>query len=348
MAAVLIAGCGCGNDSSASKGSSTSSGGSATGTPMSGALKVGLVFDSGGKGDKSFNDSANAGLEKAEKELKIDGATTDSKSEKDYDANLSGLADKGYQLVFAVGITQADALKNVAPKYSADKFAIIDGDVDAPNVRSLQFAEEQGSFLAGYAAGLATKTNKIGFVGGMDIPLIRKFLVGYEAGAKTANNKIEILPPKFTSNWTDTSMGKAAAQVLFDQGADIVYHASGRCGLGVIDAAKEAGKLAIGVDSDQDDVAPGSVLTSMVKHVDRAVFQTIKDDQDGKFSAGVKRYDLADGGVGLTDFKNTKDKIGGQAGLDKLKKVTDLIIAGKITVPATEADLAKFQPPTVG
>lgn len=330
MAAVL-AGCGSGGDSgSATK--SAEPGGSKE------KLTVGIVFDSGGRGDKSFNDSAYAGIERAEKDFGIEVKTVDSKKVSDYPGNLSGIADQGAKVVFAVGITQQEALQTVADKYPDVKFGIIDAVVDKPNVRSLVFSEEQGSFLAGYAAGLVTKSGRIGFVGGMKIPLIEKFEAGYTAGAKYANPTITVLPAKYTGSWDDTSKGKAAANFLYSDGADIVYHAAGRCGLGVFAAAKEANgsgavtKFAIGVDSDQDDQEKGIVLTSMVKRVDEAVYQTIKDAVENKFAPGTKSYDLAAGGVGLTDFRNTKDVVG-QANLDKIAKVSDLVKAGKLTVP---------------
>ncbi|RYG35054.1 BMP family ABC transporter substrate-binding protein, partial [bacterium] len=202
-------------------------------------LTVGVVFDSGGRGDKSFNDSTYEGIERAVKELGVTPQTVDSKTENDFEENLTGLAEKGAKLVFAVGVTQASALAVVAPKYPDTTFAIIDAEVPGPNIRSLMFSEEQGSFLAGYLAGLVTKTGKIGFVGGKNIPLIKKFEAGYTSGARLANPNIEVLPAKYTESWDDTSTGKASALVLFDGGADIVYHAAGRAGLGVIVAAKD-------------------------------------------------------------------------------------------------------------
>lgn len=295
-------------------------------------LKVAMVFDSGGRGDKSFNDSAYAGLEKAKAEFGFEPKEVDTKSEKDYETNLSTLAENGYKLIFAIGITQMNAVNAVAPKYPDVKFAIVDAPVQAPNVRALLFSEEQGSYLAGYVAGMTTKTGKIGFVGGKKIDLIEKFAAGYKAGALAANPKVIFLPPKYTESWDDTQAGKENAKALFNDGADIVYHAAGRCGVGVIEAAKEAKKYAIGVDSDQDDVAPGSVLTSMIKHVDVAVYQTIKDFKDGKFDAGSKVYDLKSDGVGLSDMRNTKDVVG-KATLDKVEQAKKDIIDGKIVVP---------------
>ncbi|HVL39705.1 MAG TPA: BMP family ABC transporter substrate-binding protein, partial [Fimbriimonadaceae bacterium] len=190
----------------------------------------------------------------------------------------------------------------------------------------------EGSFLAGYLAGLMTKTGKLGFVGGMEIDLIKKFLAGYAAGAKLANPSVQILPAKYTGNWNDAGIAKEAARALFSQGADIVYHAAGRAGLGVIDAAKDAGKWAIGVDSDQDHIAQGRVLTSMVKRVDEAVFQTIKDLKEGNFSAETKTYDLAANGVGLSEMRFTKEQVG-EENLRKLEEVRAKIISGEIQVP---------------
>ena len=332
LAALLLAGCTGGASNTDSNNSATSSTNNASPDTKGKKLKVAMVFDSGGKGDKSFNDSANAGLEKAQKDLEVEIRTVDSKDAKDYEGNLETLSEQGFDLVIAVGITQMNALKTVAPKHPKTKFAIIDAPVNLPNVRSLLFSEEQGSFLAGYVAGATTKTGKVGFVGGMKIDLILKFEAGYKAGAMAANPKVVVMPGKYTESWVDTQAGKENAKVLFNDGADIVYHAAGRCGIGVIEAAKEAKKYAIGVDSDQDGVAEGTVLTSMIKHVDEAVFQTIKDLQDGKFDAGSKVYDLKSKGVGLSDMRFTK-QIVGDATIKKIAEVTQDIIDGKIVVP---------------
>ena len=304
-------------------------------------ILVGVVFDSGGLGDKSFNDSAWAGIQRSVKEFAITEKHIESKNEKDFETNLTAMADAGCDLVFAIGITQQKALETVAPKYPNVKFAIVDANVTAPNVRSLLFTEQEGSFLAGYLAALTTKTKKVGFVGGMEIPLIKKFQAGYEAGVKTADPSVEVLPAKYTGNWDSQDKGKVAANILYSSGADIVYHAAGRAGLGVIAAAKEQGKFAIGVDSDQDEVAKGSVLTSMIKRVDEAVYQTIKDTSTGKFTAGNKLYDLKIGGVGLSEMKYTKDKVG-KENLDKIAQVSAKIVKGEIKVPANPDELAKY------
>ncbi|MBS1701509.1 MAG: BMP family ABC transporter substrate-binding protein [Armatimonadetes bacterium] len=330
--ALLLTGCtgGDSNGSGTSSASSTANNGSTN--PSGSALKVAMVFDMGGRGDKSFNDSAYAGLQRAEKEFGFTGRTVDTKAAKDYETNLSTLAEDGNDVIFAIGINQQNAVQAIAPKYPNVHFAIVDAPVDAPNVRSLLFSEEQGSYLAGFIAGSTTKTGKIGFVGGQKIDLIEKFEAGYKAGALAANPKVVVLPGKYTESWDDTQAGKENAKALFSDGADIVYHAAGRCGIGVIEAAKETGKFAIGVDGDQDDQAPGHVLTSMIKHVDEAVYQTIKDVKDGKFTPGIKVYDLKVNGVGLSDMKYTKDIIGADT-LKKLDQVKQDIIDGKIKVP---------------
>lgn len=304
-------------------------------------LRVGIVFDSGGRGDKSFNDSAWAGIEKAKADFHIEETSIQSPSPAVYEGNLTKLADQKMDIVFAVGLGQGSALQKVAAKFPNAIFAIVDGDVKAPNVRMLKFKEEQGSFLAGYLAGCMTKTNKIGFVGGMEIPLIKKFQYGYAAGAKMANRDVELLPVKYTNDWNNADLGKASAAVLYAGGADIVYHAAGRAGLGVFTAAKESGKFAIGVDSNQDDIQKGLILTSMVKRVDQAVYQTIKDVMEGKFAAGEKVYDVASGGIGLTDFEFTKEKIGAE-NLKLVKDVEEMIAKGELVVPSNEKEYNEF------
>lgn len=333
---LILMAVGCGKE-----GDTASTGSSGDAKSGGKKLVVGIVFDSGGRGDKSFNDSAWAGIERAQKEFGIESKPVESKSEKDYEPNLTELAEQGCDIVFGVGINMKSALEKVAPNYPETKFAVIDASVEAPNVRSLLFKEEEGSFLAGYLAGLMTKTNKIGFVGGQQIPLIEKFAAGYAAGAKTANPAIEVLPEKYTGSWDNVDVGNVSATALFSSGADIVYHAAGRAGLGVIGAAKNQGKMAIGVDSDQDGIAEGNVLTSMVKRVDEAVYSTIKDVQNGEFSPGSKVYDLKAEGVGLSEMKFTKDKIGPEK-LAKVNEIAEKIKSGEIKVPASKGELETY------
>ena len=301
-------------------------------------MTVGIVFDTGGLGDKSFNDSAWRGIERAVGELAIRDMRIESGSESEYEDNLILMAEEGIDLVIAVGINMQTALKTVAPQYPNVSFAIIDGSIlDLPNVRSLKFKEEEGSYLVGFLAGLMTESGKIGFVGGQALALIRKFEYGYRAGAERARPDVEFLPAKYIGSWDDVDQAKVAANVLYASGADVVYHAAGRAGLGVIRSAAENEKWAIGVDSDQDGVEEGYVLTSMVKGVDKAVFQTIQDFLNGEFTSGEKVYDLASGGVGVSEFRFTRGDIG-EDNIKLLEDIKRMIISGEIVVPSTEAE----------
>lgn len=307
-------------------------------------LVIGMVFDSGGRGDKSFNDSAYAGLERAQKELGVEIKTVDSAKESDYESNLDTLAEQGVDLIIGVGISMQPAIAKAAPKHPNIRFAAVDGAVEGANVRNLIFKEEEGSFLVGYLAGLMSKSGKVGFVGGQEIPLIKKFEAGYAAGVRTANPNAVVLPAKYTGSWNDADLGKQSAKTLYSQGADIIYHASGGCGRGVFEAAKEENKYAIGVDSDQDYMQEGLILTSMVKRVDEAVYSSIKDVKDGKFTAGNVVYDLKANGVGVSEMKFTKDIVGAE----NIKKIEDMkakIIAGEIVPPASLEELSKFSVP---
>jgi basic membrane protein A len=340
----LVAGLiGCGGDESATNQVSSQ------GTPGSRAanslkpLKVGIVFDSGGIDDKSFNASAWEGIQRAVKELGVVEKHVESKSEKDYEGNLDAMVTEGCDLVVAVGMNMKTATEKVAGDNPNVKFAIVDASVTKENVRSLLFKEEQGSYLAGYAAGLMTKTGKIGFVGGQELDLIKKFYYGYEAGAKDANPKVVILPAKYTGDWNNVETAKVAANTLFSQDADIVYHAAGKAGIGVIKAAEERKLFAIGVDCDQDYIAKGNVLTSMVKRVDQAVFQTIKDLKENKFTSGDVVYDLKAGGVGLSPMTYTKDLVG-KENMAKLKAAEEKIVEGKFVVPSNAAEFDKMFP----
>lgn len=335
LACGAILGCGPKDNTTTTTAEST------TGAPTGKKITVGIVFDKGGRGDRSFNDSAARGLDKAKADLGIEILERASPEEKDYETNLASLAQKDVDLVIGVGINMQSAVEKAAKEYPDIKFAIVDGDIDLPNVRSLKFKEEEGSFLAGYLGGLMSKSGKLGFVGGMEIPLIKKFWAGYVAGAKTANPAAEVLPAKYTGNWNDAGIAKLQAQALYGGGADIVYHAAGRAGLGVFEAARDADKFAIGVDSDQDDQAEGKVLTSMIKRVDEAVFSTIKDVQGGSFSAGSRIYDLKENGVGLSEMKFTKDLIGA-GNLKKIEDIKAKIIAGEIVVPTDQETLDKY------
>jgi basic membrane protein A len=316
-------------------------------SPVAGALRLGMVTDVGGLGDKSFNDSAYAGLKAAQVKYGAKITVLQSRSATDYEPNLSALAQQGNALVVAIGFLMHDSLNDVAPRYPQTHFGIIDSVVDQPNVTSVTFKEEESSFLAGALAGLVTKKDTVGFLGGIDSPLIEKFLSGYEAGVVSTNPKAKVLV-KYTGSFDDVAAGKEYATVLFDQGADIVYAAAGKCGLGAIDEvkARPSGYYVIGVDSNQDAIAPGRVLTSALKRVDRAVLQLV-DMTRNKKTGGHLVLGLKDGGVGLTDFKYTRSALpaGTLAALDRYKR---LIIAGQIVVPSTPAGVKSFIPPRVG
>lgn len=310
------------------------------------SIKAAMVTDMGGIDDQSFNAAAWAGLQRAKTEHKIEGRFLESREQADYVTNLSRLAQQGYHIVFAVGFMMEDALAQVAPANPNTKFAIIDGKApDASNCVALQFREEEGCFLAGYLAGKMTKTGAIGFVGGVESPLITKFEVGYIAGAKTARPDIRVVV-KYVGSWDDNSKGKEAAEAEFRDGADIIFHAAGKAGLGVIDAAAEKGEgfYAIGVDKDQDSIRPGRVLTSMMKDVETAVFQTIGELIAGKWTPGTKVFGIKEGGVRLSEMKHTREKVPTGV-LTKLQDLAQQIADGKLKVPTTEEDLQAFQPP---
>ena len=293
-------------------------------------LKVGIVLSIGGLGDKSFNDSAYRGLENAKKDLGIEFKYVEAASPSE--GYLREYAEAGYDLVIATGFLMKDATEKVAKDFPDVKFALIDEVSTLPNVSSLVFAEDQGSFLVGALAAMMSKTGSVGFVGGMEIPLIQKFQKGYEMGAKYVNPNIKLgsLYTSGSNPFNDPVRGKENALSLIKQGADVVYHAAGGTGIGVIEAAKEAKVFAIGVDSNQDGIAQGTVLTSMMKYVDVAVYNAVKAVKEGTFKGGEQRFGVKEGGVGTTEFEFTKDAIGAD-NLAKLEAIKKDIIDGKIT-----------------
>ncbi|TDT68591.1 basic membrane protein A [Hypnocyclicus thermotrophus] len=294
-------------------------------------LKVGIVLSIGGLGDKSFNDAAYRGLQRAKEELGVDFKYVEPASPAEDEGYLREYAEAGYDLVIATGFLMRDAAEAVAKDFPETKFAIIDDVVDLPNTQSLLFKEDEGSFLVGALAAMMSKTGTIGFVGGMEVPLIKKFQRGYEMGAKYINPdiKIGVLYTSGPNPFNDPVRGKENTLALVKQGADVVYHAAGGTGAGVIAGAKDAGIYAIGVDSNQDGEAPGVVLTSMLKRVDVAVFEAVKALKEGTFKGGIKRFGVAENGVGTTDFEFTKDIIGAEK-IAKLEEIKQDIIAGKI------------------
>jgi basic membrane protein A len=332
LAAILLGGCARKAEPPATRGAA----------PAASSLKVGLVFDVGGRGDKSFNDAAYAGLERAQKELGVPFTTLETGEGADREAQMRQLAAGGAQLVFGVGFLFSDDTYGLAREFPNVKFACVDytvreGQVLPPNLQALEFKEQEGSFLVGALAALLSKTGKVGFVGGMEIPLIKKFEAGYRAGVKAVNPKADVIVKYAGTTGTafkDPTKGKELGLAEYNQGADIIFHASGSTGLGVFEAAREKGlgHFAIGVDSDQYAEAPGFILTSMVKHVENAVFQSIQDLQAGHWQGGIRELGLEKDGVGWVYDEHNRALVPDavKAKVDSLKAE---IIAGRIVVP---------------
>ena len=264
------------------------------------AVKPAVVYANGGKFDKSFNEGVSNGVEKFKAETKIAVVDFEPANETQFEQAQRRFAQRGQDPIIAVGFSQAVALEKVAKEFPNTRFTIIDMVVPLPNVQSVLFKEHEGSFLVGVAAALASKTGKVGFVGGMDIPLIRRFQCGYEQGIKYANPKAELIANMTGTTpaaWNDPGRGAELAKGQFDRGADVVYAAAGNTGVGVLQAAKDRGKYAIGVDSNQNYLHPGTMLTSMLKRVDLAAYQSFKAANDGAWKAGVQVLGLKEGGV---------------------------------------------------
>lgn len=303
---------------------------------------IGMISDTGGLGDQSFNDSAWAGMTRAEEEFGITKKVLESETADDYFPNLVSFAEENTDLVIGVGFLFNEAMTQAAEKFPEQNFALIDSVVDADNVASLTFAENEGSFLVGVIAGLKTETNKVGFIGGMKFPLIEKFEYGFRAGVKAVNPEAEVFV-NYADSFEDAAKGKEIALVQHQKGADVIFHAAGGVGVGLIQAAEEEGFWAIGVDQDQSALSPEHVLCSMVKRVDNAVFQTIKSVQDGTFEGGVQVFDLKAEGVGYSDNAgNLSDDL--KAAADKY---ADAIKEGKFTVPATQDEFDAFEAPAL-
>jgi basic membrane protein A and related proteins len=307
-----------------------------------GSTKVGVVFDVGGLGDKSFNDAAHRGLLKAKAELGVQTQYIEPGDGTDRDGAIRQRAAAGDDVVIGVGFIFSDDITKLAGEFPDTKFACIDytlpqGVEKAPaNLLGLRFREHEGSFLVGAIAGRVTRTKKLGFIGGMKIPLTRKFEAGFEAGVKHVCPDCTVLSAYAGTEpkaFADPIKGKELALAQYGRGVDIIYHASGKTGDGVFDAAKEQKKFAIGVDSDQFHVAPCCVLTSMIKKVDVAVFDTIKKVAEHKFESGVHEFGLVDDGVGFVYDDNNRAFIP-QAVVDEVNGLAKQIIAGTIKVPS--------------
>jgi basic membrane protein A len=276
------------------------------------AFKPAIVYDLGGKFDKSFNEGVHMGAEKFKKDTGTDYRDFEPQNDAQREQALRRFAKDGFSPIVAVGFSQETALKKVADEFPNIKFAIIDSVVEKPNVQSIVFKEHEGSFLVGLLAAQASKTNKVGFVGGMDIPLIRKFACGYVQGVKYAKKDAEVFQNMTGTTgaaWNDPVKGGELAKSQIDRGADVIYHAAGGTGVGVLRATADAGKLGIGVDSNQNALHPGKVLTSMVKRVDVATYNVFDQAKKGTFKPGVSVLGLAEDGVAWSLDDNNKSLV---------------------------------------
>lgn len=296
--------------------------------------KVGIVFDIGGKDDRSFNSAANVGVLRAKKDLPIVLRDVEPGDPTSIEPAQRAFAQYGYNLVIGVGFAQGPILTEVAKDYPQLHFVLIDSVADSPNVSSLLFKEHEGSFLVGMIAAYKNKTGKIGFVGGMDIPLIHKFETGYREGAKYVKPDITILTNYVgitDTAWNNPGKGRELANSQYEQGADVIFQAAGNSGLGVFDAAEAYKKFAIGVDSNQNWIKPGYILTSMIKRIDNAVYDIVKDEVEGKFQGGVHIYGLENKGVDYALDEYNKSLIPPDV-IEKVEQAKRDIIAGKIKV----------------
>lgn len=297
-------------------------------------VKPALIYDIGGKFDKSFNEGAFHGAERFKQETGIDFRDFEVTNDAQREQAMRKFARDGFSPILAVGFSQADAMTKVAAEFPKTQFAIVDSVVKQPNVESIVFKEQEGSFLVGMMAAQASKSGKVGFVGGMDIPLIRRFACGYVQGVKYVNPKAEVFQNMTGTTgdaWKDPVKGGELAKSQIDRGADVVYHAAGGTGIGVLRAAADAGKLGIGVDSNQDGLFPGKVLTSMLKRVDNAVFKNFSDAKAGSWKPGITVLGLKEEGVAYALDDNNKLLVTPDM-KTAADKATKDIIDGKIEV----------------
>jgi len=337
--ALVAAGCGGDDDDTTGAGGDDTTPVADTTTEVAEAVKVGLVTDIGGLNDRGFNSLANEGLEQAATELGADIRVLESESDADYIPNLSTLADEGYDLIISVGFLMGEATHQAAEAYPDTNFAIVDfayggegceetNSCELPNLQGLLFKEQETGYLAGYLAGLVTESNTISSVGGIKIPPVDRFIAGYQAGAKASNPDIKTLNG-YSEDFVDQAKCKELALDQIAEGSDVVFQVAGGCGLGALDAASEKGVWGIGVDADQAFLGE-HVLTSSLKRVNEAVFQTIVGQSEGAFTGGgVTLFGLAEEGVGLGEFSPNAP----QEAIDETLAQVPLIIDGTIEVP---------------
>lgn len=293
-----------------------------------------IVYDLGTKMDKSFNEGVHNGAEAFAKKTGKTFAEFEPKNEAQIEQGLRNFARKGFSPIVSVGFNQAKALEKIAGEYKDAQFVIIDSVVDLPNVKSVLFKEAEGSYLAGALAAMKTSTGKLGFVGGMDIPLIRKFSCGYKQGAKAIKADIEVFENMVGTTgaaWNDPVKGGELARSQIERGADIIFAAAGASGLGALQTAADAGKMGIGVDSNQNHLHPGKMLTSMVKRVDNATDAAFEEASAGKFKPGINTLGLAESGVGLAFDENNAPLVTPEMKA-KVEELQKGIVAGTIKV----------------
>jgi basic membrane protein A and related proteins len=340
LLALVAAGCG-GDDENGDDagGGDTSAATDDATTEETEPIRVGLVTDIGGLNDRGFNSLANEGLERAASELGAEIRVLESKSDADYIPNLSTLAEEGFDLVISVGFLMGEATHTAAEEFPDTSFAIIDNayggegcedtnTCELPNLQGLLFKEQETGYLAGYLAGLVTESNTISSVGGIKIPPVDRFIAGYQAGAMASNPDITTLNA-YSEDFVDQAKCKEVALDQIAEGSDVVFQVAGGCGLGALDAAQQEGVWGIGVDADQAFLGE-HVLTSALKRVDEAVFQTIQAVADGSFTGGgVTLFGLAEEGVGLGEFSPNAP----QEAIDETLAQVDGIVSGEIEVP---------------
>lgn len=311
-----------------------------SGAALAADINPAVLYDLGGKFDKSFNEAAYSGAEQFKTEFGIEYRDFEIQNDSQREQALRNFAKRGMSPIVAIGFSQANAVEKVATEFPDLQFAIVDMVVDLPNVRSIVFKEHEGSYIVGMLAAMASETGKVGFIGGMDIPLIRKFACGYKQGVLAANGDAEVFENMTGTTgaaWNDPVKGGELATSQFDRGADVVYHAAGGTGIGVLQAAADAGKLGIGVDSNQNNLHPGSVLTSMLKRVDIAVYKAFEDAKDDAWTTGFEVLGLAEGGVDWALDENNAQLV-----TDEMKAAVDQakaqIMSGDIVVHDYMAD----------
>lgn len=310
-------------------------------TSNNGEYSIAMITDVAGVNDHSFNQSAWEGLEKAKKDLGVEVKYLESKQDADYSTNVETLIDEEVDLIIGVGSKLAPTIEQAAKDYPDQKFVIVDETYEKipSNVETVLFKAEQSAYLVGLIAGKMTKTNDVGFIGGMDISVINTFKYGYMAGVKTANSKCK-LQSQYANSFTDQAKGKAIANQMISNGTDIIFIAGGDVGTGAIEAIKEANKYAIGVDRDQSDLAPDNVLTSAIKRVDIGVYETVKSFIEGKFEGGSSTtYGLEQGAVGIPD---TTSKLVPQDVLDYVNEEIKKLESGEIVAPKDETEYNKY------